>query len=81
MEIRRQTPREENGIVLDFLQHGHTSSLERGAVAQVLGEKYLVLLEVAPRKGVSLVPGERIYLGPEKGTKYIMLPEEFHMIN
>jgi len=69
MELRRPTPREENGVVLDFLQHGLQASQERSAVAQVLGEKYLVLLEVIPRKGVSLVPGEKIYLGPEKRDK------------
>jgi putative nucleotide binding protein len=70
MEFRRPNPhREEYGIVLDFLQHGRGMSLERGAIAQVLGEKYLVLLEIVPRRDVSIVPGERIYLGPDKREK------------
>lgn len=66
MMQERQTPREEYGTVLDFLQHGHSFSQERGAVAQVLGEKYLVLLEVVPRKEIFLKPGDRVYLGPDR---------------
>ena len=69
MELQRQVHREEYGVVLDFLQHGHGMSQQRGAVAQVLGEKFLVLLEVVPRQGVTMVPGERIYLGPDKRDK------------
>lgn len=59
-------PKEENGIVLDFLTHGHAGSGERSALAQVLGEKYLTLLEVAPRRDVFLKPGDKVYLGPER---------------
>ena len=66
---RQATPREEYGIVLDFLPHGHASSMKRIPVAQVLGEKHLVLLEVVPKKGLYLKPGERVYIGPEKRDK------------
>lgn len=69
MELRKPTPKEEYGIVLDFLPHGYPESRDRSPVAQILGEKYLILLEIVPRKDVSLVPGERIYLGPEKREK------------
>ncbi|MCD6547099.1 MAG: DUF655 domain-containing protein [Nanoarchaeota archaeon] len=65
----KQTPREEYGIVLDFLPHGHANSKDRIPIAQVLGEKHLILLEVVPRKGVFLKPGERVYIGPEKREK------------
>jgi len=67
--MKRPIQKEEYGIVLDFLQHGHQSSIGRSAVAQVLGEKFLALLEVIPRQGVSLVPGERVYLGPDERDK------------
>jgi putative nucleotide binding protein len=67
--LKPRTPREENGIVLDFLPHGPAGSRERSPIAQVLGESHLVLLEVVPRKGISLQPGEKIYIGPEKREK------------
>ncbi len=63
---RRATPREDYGIVLDFLPHGHANSARRIPLAQVLGENHLVLLEVVPKKGVFLKPGERVYIGPDK---------------
>ena len=45
---------EENGIVLDFLQHGHLNDPSRRPVAQIIGVEHLSLLEVAPKKGVFL---------------------------
>ncbi len=62
--MQRRT--EEYGIVLDFLPNGYPYDRTREPVAQVLGEKYFTLLDVAPRKGIILTPGERVYLGPEK---------------
>lgn len=64
--LRLSTPKEEYGVVLDFLSHGHAGSRDRSSVAQVLGETHLVLLEVVPRKGVTLQPGEKVYIGPSK---------------
>ncbi|HDQ59671.1 MAG TPA: DUF655 domain-containing protein [Candidatus Woesearchaeota archaeon] len=66
---RPRGPKEDNGIVLDFLTHGHVGSGDRTALAQVLGEKYLTILEVIPRKDVFLKPGEQVYLGPERRDK------------
>ncbi len=60
---------EEYGIVLDFLPNGYPTDRNREPVAQVIGEKYFTLLDVAPRKGIILIPGERVYLGPEKREK------------
>ena len=67
--MERRIAREENGIVLDFLKHGHTFARERFSIAQVLGEKHLILLEVVPRKGFILQPGEKVYIGPAKREK------------
>ena len=61
--------REEYGFVLDFLSHGHAGSRDRSPIVQVLGEKHLVLLEVVPRKGVSLPIGDKVYIGPDKREK------------
>ncbi len=61
--------REENGIVLDFLQHGHINDSSHRPVAQVVGVNHLSLLEVAPKKGVFLQPLEIVYIGVEKRDK------------
>jgi putative nucleotide binding protein len=68
MPPKNKIMREDYGVVLDFLQHGHAGG-ERSAIAQVLGEEHLVVLEVIPRKGVSIQPGERLYIGPDKRDK------------
>ena len=57
---------EEYGIVLDFLPNGHPDERITTPIAQVIGDKYFTLLEVTPRKGIILNPGERVYLGSEK---------------
>jgi putative nucleotide binding protein len=38
-------------------------------VAQAIGEKNLVLLELAPRRGITLQPKEKVYIGQEKRDK------------
>ena len=67
--MEKTATREDYGIVLDFLPHGRAGAQRRIAIAQVLGEGHLILLEVVPRKGLFLKPGERIYIGPEKREK------------
>ncbi len=65
---QRMAPRirEEHGIVLDFLQHGHMSDASRRPVAQVIGIEHFSLLEVAPRRGIFLKPLDRVYIGIDK---------------
>lgn len=69
--IRRfgEDTKEEYGLVLDFLQHGHALTGDRTPVAQILGEKNFTLLEAIPKKGVQLKVGERVYIGPDKREK------------
>mgnify|MGYP001576069271 CR=1 FL=1 len=38
-------------------------------IAQAVGEKPLILLELAPRRGINLSPKEKVYIGPEKRDK------------
>jgi putative nucleotide binding protein len=60
--------REEQAIVLDFLEHGYP--FEQGnmktAIAQALGLSHLTLLELVPKKGVFLQPYQEIYIGEGK---------------
>ncbi len=63
-------PKEELAIVLDFLPNGYpfdTRPMHRKtAIAQALGKGYFTLLEMVPKKGVTLQPGEEIYIGEGK---------------
>ena len=54
--------KDEYGIVLDFLEHGHASGKSL-PLAQVIGEKHFNLLEVVLRKGKRASSGDRIYIG------------------
>lgn len=61
--------KEEFAIVLDYLPHGYPLEKKMMPLAQAIGEKTLVLLELAPRKGVSLETGEKVYIGEGKREK------------
>ncbi len=57
---------EEYAYVLDFFPQGNPLDKHpehrRRPIAQVVGEKYFMLLEVIPRPGVTLTIGERVYI-------------------
>lgn len=65
--------REEDAIVLDFLQHGYPfdkrPSHVKTPIAQALGTLNFSLLELVPRKDVFLQPLERCYVGDAKREK------------
>jgi putative nucleotide binding protein len=61
--------KEEHAIVLDYLPHGYPLEGKMMPIAQAIGESKLVLLEIVPRRGVSLEPGERVYIGEGKRDK------------
>lgn len=60
---------EDYAIVLDFLPNGHPGQERRLPIAQVIGKKYFVLLEVVPRVNIFLKSGEEVYLGSDKRDK------------
>jgi putative nucleotide binding protein len=53
-------------IVLDFLPSGKPGDRKAEPLAQTVGEKYYNLLEIVIKEGVSLKPGDRIYVGMDK---------------
>jgi putative nucleotide binding protein len=65
--------KEEHAIILDFLPHGYpfdTRAMHRKtAIAIALGKDHFTLLEIVPKKGVTLQPGEEIYIGEGKRDK------------
>ena len=60
---------EEHARVIDFLPEGRSSEREREPTAQLLGEKYFTLLEVAIKKDVKVSLGQRIYIGKDERTE------------
>lgn len=74
------TEKEEYAIVLDYLPYGYPLEGKMMSVAQALGKKNLTLLQLVPRKGVSLQSKEEVYIGEAKRDKiyYILgrLPKE-----
>lgn len=62
--------KEESALVLDFLPNGYPfdtrPSHRKTAIVQALGETHFSLLELVPKKGVILQPGQKIYIGEGK---------------
>ncbi len=63
------TEKEDYAIILDYLPNGYPLGGRMMPVAQAIGEKTLALLELIPRRGVSLDVKEKVYIGPEKRDK------------
>ena len=72
--------KEETAIILEYLPNGYPLEKKMMPLAQAVGENNFTLLELAPRRGVLLEPGEAVYIGPAKRDKiyYILgkLPKE-----
>ena len=72
--------KEEHAIILDYLPYGYPLEGKMMPIAQAIGEKNFTLLQLIPRKGVSLQLKERVYIGEGKRDKiyYILgrLPSE-----
>jgi putative nucleotide binding protein len=58
---------EEYGIVLDYLPHGRPEDerpiYKREPLVLAVGENYMTLIELIPKKGVEVQPHERVYIG------------------
>jgi len=71
--------KEENAIILDYLPYGYPLEQKMMPIAQAIGVKNFVMLQLIPRRGVKLTVGERVYIGDGKREKiyYILgrLPE------
>ena len=61
--------KEENAIILDYLPNGYPLEKKMMPIAQAIGKKNLVLLELVPRRGISLEVGEEVYIGEGKRDK------------
>jgi len=72
--------KEETAIILDFLPHGYPLEGKMIPIAQAIGTKYFTLLQLVPRRGITLQLKEEVYIGEGKRDKisYILgrLPKE-----
>jgi len=63
------TEKEEHALILDYLPYGYPLGKRTSPVAQAVGVQSYALLELIPRRGVSLAQKEKVYIGPEKRDK------------
>lgn len=61
--------KEEYAVVLDFLPNGYPLEKKMMPIAQAIGKENFTLLELVPRKGVSLEIAEEVYIGEGKREK------------
>ena len=61
--------KEEYAIILEYLPNGYPLEGKMIPIAQAIGKKNLILLELVPRRGVGLEIGEEVYIGEGKRDK------------
>lgn len=70
--------KEEYAIILEYLPNGYPLEKRMMPIAQAIGELNLTLLELVPRRGVSLELGERVYIGEGKRDKIYYILGRLH---
>lgn len=70
--------KEEYVTVLEYLPNGYPLEGKRMPIVQAIGEKNLTLLELVPRRGVSLEIGESVYIGEGKREKIYYILGRLH---
>lgn len=61
--------KEDTVIILDYLPNGYPLEKKMMPIAQAIGENNFTLLELVPRRGISLELGEEVYIGEGKRDK------------
>src|SRR4030043_329602 len=70
--------KEEYAIILDYLPNGYPLERKMMPVAQAIGKKNLLLLELVPRREISLEAGEEVYIGEGKRDKIYYILGRLH---
>ena len=70
--------KEEYAIVLEYLPNGYPLERKMMPIAQAIGEINMTLLELVPRRGISLEIGERVYIGEGKRDKVYYILGRLH---
>lgn len=70
--------KDEHAIILEYLPNGYPLEGKMNPLAQAIGETNLTLLELVPRRGVSLETGEKVYIGEGKRDKIYFIQGRLH---
>lgn len=70
--------KEEYAIVLEYLPNGYPLEKRMMPIAQAIGATNLILLELVPRRGISLAIGEKVYIGEGKREKIYYILGRLH---
>ncbi|MCK5043442.1 DUF655 domain-containing protein [Candidatus Pacearchaeota archaeon] len=70
--------KEEQAIILEYLPNGYPLEMKMMPIAQAIGKTNLVLLEVVPRRGITLDIGEEVYIGEGKRDKIYYILGRLH---
>ncbi len=70
--------KEEYAVILEYLPNGYPLEGKMMPIVQAIGEKNLTLLELVPRRGVSLEVGEKVYIGEDKRDKIYYILGRLH---
>jgi putative nucleotide binding protein len=77
MMQQRQKPKEENAIVLDFLQNGYSEDSRplhrKESIVQAIGKQFFTLLELVPAPNVVLKPHDEVYIGEGKRDQILYI--------
>lgn len=70
--------KEEYVIVLEYLPNGYPLERKMMPIAQAIGKANLTLLELVPRRGITLEIGEEVYIGEGKRPKIYYILGRLH---
>ena len=70
--------KEEHAIILEFLPNGYPLEKKMMPIAQAVGVNNLTLLELVPRRGVTLVRGKKVYIGEGKREEIYYILGRLH---
>ncbi len=70
--------KEEHAIVLEYLPNGYPLERKMMPIAQAVGMNNLTLLELVPRRGISVETGEKVYIGEGKREKIYYILGRLH---
>jgi putative nucleotide binding protein len=70
--------KEEHAIILEYLPNGYPLEEKRIPIAQAIGKTNLTLLELVPRRGITLEIGEEVYIGEGRRDKIYYILGRLH---
>ena len=74
----KKMEKEQYALILEYLPNGYPLAKRMMPLAQAIGEINLTLLELVPRRGISLETGEKVYIGEGKRDKIYYILGRLH---